>query len=236
MVEPSKPQNLGSIARVMLNFGYTNLVLVNPQVNLADPEIEIVARKAINLVHRAQIVPEFSAIREQHQLLIGTSARTGGDYKLSRVALPPDQLQLEEFYASKVAIVFGREQFGLSNAEIELCDVLLSIPTSPLYPVMNLSHAATIILYSLFKKQVEYISESQEHSTKHRLATHHERVTLENYFQKLLETTSYHMEKQHVALQAFSNILSRGYVTGREITTLMGVFKWFDINLREENS
>ncbi len=236
LVEPSKPQNVGSIARVMMNFGFTNLILVNPQLNLAHPEIEIVARKAIKLVHRAQIAPEFTTIREHHDLLIGTTARPGDDYNLSRIAITPEQLDIQEVLATKTAIVFGREQFGLSNEEIEICNILLTIPTTPHYSVMNLSHAVAVVLYSIFKRLENDEIVTDGDFTKHRLATYRERKQLEKYFQKMLETTVYHPEKQRVASQAFSNILSRGYVTGRETTTLMGVFKWIDLNLQKKSS
>ncbi|MHA2389125.1 MAG: TrmH family RNA methyltransferase, partial [Candidatus Hodarchaeales archaeon] len=91
LVEPSKVQNIGSIARVMMNFGFTKLILINPKVNLADPEIEIVARKAIHIIERAEvIISGLSELRNKFPLLIGTTARVGSDYNLNRVAITPE--------------------------------------------------------------------------------------------------------------------------------------------------
>jgi TrmH family RNA methyltransferase len=234
LVEPSKTQNVGSIARVMMNFGFHNLVLINPKVNLADPEIEIIARKAIQIVNQAQIVTRgLKYLRDEFGYFIGTTARVGSDYNLNRIAISPENAFENYFQHDRIGIVFGREQHGLLNEEISLCDMLLNIPADKDYPVLNLSHALTIILYELKKNlKIQILQEPSKHP-KHRVATFKEREKLKSYFNLLIKKINYHPEKQHVATMAFSNILSRGYITGREVTTLMGVFKWFDYQLNE---
>ncbi len=234
LVEPSKPQNLGNIARAMMNFGFSDLIIVNPRLDLSDPEIKIVARRAEIIIDQALLISKLQDIREDFKFVIGTTARIGGDYNLKRVAIPPEQLLREEFDCSKLAIVFGREQYGLSNEEIELCDLLVNIPTHMSYPVMNISHAVAIILYFLSQKFQGIYHPDSKVKPKFRVASYKERQLLLNYFEQLIETTKYHPEKYHIAVQAFSNILSRGYVTGRELTTLMGVLKWINLNLQNK--
>ena len=232
LIEPSKTQNVGSIARIMMNFGFHNLILVNPQVNLADPEIEIVARRAIEVVKNAQLIMNpLSNIRSNFEMLIATTARIGSDYNLNRIAISPDTVFLGEMPHGKIGVVFGREQHGLTNEEIALCDLVLSIPTHTNYPVLNLSHALGIILYE-FDKKFRIIKKHQDKKRpKHRIASFNERKQLKSYFNDLIDHSNYHPEKKHVAKQSFSNILSRGYVTGREVTTLMGVFKWVSLKI-----
>lgn len=231
LVEPSKPQNLGNIARVMMNFGFSDLIMINPILDLSNSEINIVARRAEIIINQAQLLTNFQDIRDNYNFVIGTTARVGGDYNLKRVAISPERLLREEFDCNKLAVVFGREQSGLSNEEIELCDLLVTIPTSLSYPAMNISHAVTIILYFLSQRFREMHRDDSQGRPKHRAATYRERQQLINYFEQLIKTTEYHPEKHNVALQAFSNVLSRGYITGREITTLMGVLKWIGLNL-----
>jgi TrmH family RNA methyltransferase len=233
LVEPSKVQNIGSIARVMMNFGFTKLILINPKVNLADPEIEIVARKAIHIIERAEvIISGLSELRNKFPLLIGTTARVGSDYNLNRVAITPEELFTDDLPIEKVGLVFGREQHGLTNDEINLCDLVLTIPSHSTYPVMNLSHALAIILYEI--RKVVKLNESTQSlgRPKHRGANYNEREQLKKYFNQLIMKINYHPEKLKVANQAFSNILSRGYITGREVTTLMGVLKWIELQLK----
>ncbi len=234
LVEPSKPQNLGSIARLMMNFGFTRLILVNPLLNLADAEIQIVARRANVLINRAQLVYDLNDVRKDFDYIISTTARVGGDQNLKRVAIPPEKLLETEFPWKKIAIVFGREQYGLSNEELELSDLIVTIPTDSAYSAMNLSHATAIILYQLYRKLENFTSNEDIRIPKHQAASFTERKKLINYFEQLITRIGYHKEKKHIAMQAFENILSRGYITGREMTVLMGVFKWINLNLKNE--
>ncbi|MFX0122499.1 MAG: RNA methyltransferase [Candidatus Hodarchaeota archaeon] len=235
LVEPSKPQNLGNIARVMMNFGFSNLILINPILDLSDPEIKVVARRADVIINQAQLVMDLHDVRESFNFLIGTTARVGGDHNLKRITIPPERLLKENFHCNKLAIVFGREQSGLSNEEISICDLLVSIPTHITYPVMNISHAVAIILYYLSQK-FQDIYQGSEVELNHRAASFRERQQLMSYFKRVVDTTGYHPEKHHVAIQAFSNVLSRGYVTGRELTTLMGVLKWVNLKLQNKEN
>ncbi|MFX0013523.1 MAG: RNA methyltransferase [Promethearchaeota archaeon] len=232
LVEPSKPQNLGNIARAMMNFGFSNLLLINPKLELSDSEIKIVARRAEVIINQAQLAMHLQDVRDEFEFLIGTTARIGSDYNLKRVAISPEQLWKEDFWYNKLGIVFGREQSGLSNEEIDLCDLLVTIPTHMAYSSMNISHAVAIILYFLNQKLQEISLNDSEGKLKYRAASHKERQLLMNYFEKVIKITGYHPEKQHVALQAFTNIISRGYVTGRELSTMMGVLKWVELKLQ----
>jgi tRNA/rRNA methyltransferase len=234
LVEPSKPQNLGNIARVILNFGFSNLILVNPLLDLKEPEIQIAARRANIIINQAEIVYSLKDIRARFDLMIGTTARVGSDYNLKRVAITPDQLLTNENNFDKLAVVFGREQHGLTNKEITLCDLIVTIPTRSSYQVMNISHAAAIILYFLSQKLKNTIQNDSVDRPKHRGATYNERKLLLSYFERLIKLSGYYQEKQHIAAQAFQNVLSRGYITGREATTLMGVFKWINLNLQNK--
>ena len=92
-----------------------------------------------------------------------------------------------------------------------------------------------IILYFMFQKYIYLKNANFKDRPKHRAATYEERQQLMVYYDKLVTNSGYHPEKRQVAFQAFSNILSRGYVTGRELTTLMGVFKWIELNLKKKS-
>ncbi|MFW9780252.1 MAG: RNA methyltransferase [Candidatus Heimdallarchaeota archaeon] len=236
LVGPSKPQNLGSIARVAMNFGILNLILVDPALDLTDQghlsEIMAVARRAGTIIDSVRIFDDFQRVRDSFSFLIGTTARTGGDYNLLRVALPPEALLSTDIGSENLAVVFGREQYGLSNKEIGLCDLVISIPTEEIYPVMNLSHAVAIIIYFLHQRFCK-LPQTMDDGSKHRAAKYQEKQQLLEYFEQVIQRSKYYPEKQRVAKQAFSNVLSRGYVTGREVSTLCGVLKWIAINLTD---
>lgn len=234
LVKPSKPQNLGSIARVAMNFGVSDLIIVDPVLDLTNPDhfsqIRAVARRAGTVIDSIKILDDLQTVRDTYDFLIGTTARIGGDYNLRRVALPPEVLLSTDIRSENLAVVFGREQHGLSNKEIGLCDLIITIPTDKTYPVMNLSHAVAIILYFLSQKFNEK-PQIKGIKPKHRAATYQERRQVLDYFGQVIQRSKYYPEKQRVAIQAFSNVISRGYVTGREVTTLCGVLKWIAYNL-----
>ena len=234
LVKPSKPQNLGNIARVAMNFGVLDLIIVDPVLDLTNPDalsqIRAVARRAGTVIDTIKIVDDLQTVRNTCDFLIGTTARIGGDYNLRRVALPPEVLLSTDIGNENLAVIFGREQHGLSNKEISFCDMVITIPTKETYPVMNLSHAVAIILYFLSRRFLGKPA-TKDKKPKHRAATYQERRQVLDYFEQVIQRSKYYPKKQQIAMQAFSNVLSRGYVSGREVTTLCGVLKWVVYNL-----
>ena len=86
----------------MMNFGFSNLIITNPTLDLSDPEINVVARRADVIINQAQLVMDLQDVRESFNFLIGTTARVGGDYNLKRIAIPPEKLLKKELEESEV--------------------------------------------------------------------------------------------------------------------------------------
>jgi len=202
----------------MANFGVTDLVLVNPRIDLKDDQISITARRSIDLVYRAKIAETLQKAVEGSSTVIGTSARIGGDKNLPRVALFPEELD-HGIFNGKISLVFGTESDGLSNMELKECDYLVTIPTDEEYPAMNLSHAVAIMLYS-FRQRINTI----EHQH-HRKANRTEIKVLLEVAMQIAAITNVRESKRTVCKQAFSNLIKRSWITGREAHTLIGFFK-----------
>lgn len=216
LVRPKKPENLGSVARLIRNFSFSKLILVNPEVDIDNERANVTARHAQDVLYTASIVENLSSALEKSNLIIGTTARTGGDYNLKRIAIIPEELNLPE-NPGKISIIFGPEDDGLSNEEIKKCNLVITLPTGDDWPALNLSHAAAIIMYFISQKL------NKREETKHRPALPVEREILLSEFSKIIEKCSFNKPEQ--AIQAFKNVLGRGYVTGRETHTLIGVMK-----------
>ena len=138
----------------MMNFNFENLYLVNP-VDLND-ECYIRAVHADKILDNAKIFSSFDDCINKIDFLVATSSiESQKDKKHLR-----NTINLEEFCEKtnkingKIGIVFGREDYGLFNEEIALCDIMLRIPSSKNYQALNLSHSVGIILYSLFIKSI----------------------------------------------------------------------------------
>ncbi len=242
LVSPLKPENIGAVARVMMNFGYNQLILVTPRANPLSKEAVIVARKARSILEESLVVENLEHVRKSHSYLIGTTARIGGEKTLNRLVLPVTHFmtsskEIIRTQWKNMALVLGPEDRGLSNEEAASCDVLLTISTSTEYPVLNLSHAAAILLYLLRTVEREEHSHKDEAplttTFKHRPATNQEKDLLIEKFAKIVRKSNFRKHKRQVVINAFKNILSRGYVSGRETLVLMGLFNWLDRRLNE---
>jgi len=163
--------------------------------------------------------PDLAQSLEDVDLVIGTSAKKAGSEKNHlRTYLKPAELaeRLADFDGES-ALVFGREDVGLFNEELEQCDVLVSIPTSPEYQSMNLSHAVAVILYELYKQ-----NPVQPRRT---LTSVRERGLLKERFGALLDELGYDENKKGPAQQMFQNLVGRAVLSRWEFHRLMGILK-----------
>ena len=153
LVEPSGPLNIGSVARLCANFDVAELRLVNAQV---DPCCEESRRMAVHGAHHLDHSQRFEQLEEavnDCRRAVGTCGRLDhGEITLSN---PDDALAwlgtpLEgkgSSNSSKVALVFGREDRGLSNEELRVCQKVVTLNSSSRYPSLNLSHAVAVLLH-----------------------------------------------------------------------------------------
>ncbi|MHC1591248.1 MAG: RNA methyltransferase [Candidatus Helarchaeales archaeon] len=223
---PKNAGNIGAIARVMKNFDLNYLVLINPDVNHLCSESRARAKHAVDVLENALVQEELKDIRDV-DFLIGTSARVGGDYNTPRIAVPVNEIgsRLKDF-KGRVGILFGREDSGLSNEDLEACDFLVTIPVSSEYRSLNLSHAACIVFYELFKMR----SESERDLISCREASRKELDHLMEKYDEILNFLGKTMKKfterrMSDARRVFRNVVSRAFISGREAHTLMGVFR-----------
>ncbi|MEQ5767611.1 RNA methyltransferase [Halomonas sp. H33-56] len=149
LVQTYHPGNIGSAARAMKTMGLTDLVLVNPRV-FPDEEATRLAAGAADVVENARVVERLEDAIDDCVRVVGASAR------LRSLPLPhydePDEMAqalVKDAVHDPVALVFGRERFGLTNDEIRLCSHQVSIPANPDYGILNLSQAVQVLAYEL---------------------------------------------------------------------------------------
>ena len=227
-VECETPGNIGFLARTMANFGLKNLVLINPPT--LTPEAYYQATHGKYIVENALVYPTLDEFYQSKRIdfKIASTGVAGGSYNLSRIPLKPEQLAENININNKIAILFGREGDGLTNKEIEDCDICVSIPTDPTYPILNISHAAAIILYELFKNKHEYAVEGLEESTAL------EKEYLIKDMSELIEKLDIPEHKKKNGLKTFKNIVNRAFITGREAHTLKGILRRLKNKLEEQ--
>jgi tRNA/rRNA methyltransferase len=144
----SHPGNIGASARAMQTMGLSRLVLVNPQ-RYPDADADAMAAGATDILQAARIVSSLDEALAGAVLAIGFSARPR---EFAGGALPvraATQEALRYAAAGDVALVFGTEMSGLSNAELSRCQIVATIPASPDFGSLNLAAAVQVAAYEL---------------------------------------------------------------------------------------
>ena len=149
LVEPAGALNVGSVARVMKNMQLEDLVLVNPQCDRASDEARKMAVRGIDVLERARIVKNLPEALQGCQKAIATTARSRSIPTL----LEPPRVALPWLLTEKVnsALIFGPEERGLSNTELNYAQRFVCIPSNPAYPSLNLAQAVAICVYELYQ-------------------------------------------------------------------------------------
>lgn len=148
LVGTSNPENLGSVARIMANFGFERLTLVAPRLEALAPRALVVACGARESIERARVVGSFEEAIGEATLVVGSTARRGD----RRPTIPPRALALrlrELGSDDRVALVFGPEDRGLTAAEIDRCDLVTHIPTRGPLASLNLAQAVAVVLWEI---------------------------------------------------------------------------------------
>jgi len=217
LVEPHYAGNIGSVARLMMNFDAHELYLVNPLVSPLEEEAMIWAVNAKQVLERAKIVNSIHAAIDDCAVVAATTAKPGPKM-VRRTPITPREFaeQVRDYWKSKdcVAILFGREPSGLTNEELELADITVTIPTSKNYPAMNLSHSVAIILYELYmQKHPGTFGGKPPSAESLRLA--------DNVFKDLIEWVGRRNPKE--TFNAWQAVLRRGARIDKEVRAILGV-------------
>ncbi len=214
--------NVGSIARVVKNFGLKELVLIDPKCDPQSKEAWDRAAHARDVLKKA-VVADFSCLK-RYDYIVGTTAKLGTDYNIPRIPMTPAELAKKLGgidKKTKVAILFGRESFGLLNEEIQKCDFTVTIPASKVYPTLNVSHAVAVVLYELFKGELE--ADFKERYTP--ISGKEKEVALEkieNILNKMHFATP---EKRETQKRLWKRMIGKAMLTKREAFALLGFLR-----------
>lgn len=148
LVEPQHPGNIGATARAMKNMGLHDLALVAPQ-RFPDPQATALAAGAVDLLEQARVVDTLAeAVADCHRV----AATTARSRYISQPVFTPREWS--EHHAARpdggrIALLFGRERVGLTNAELDYSQEIVTIPINPDYPSINLGQAVQVLCYEM---------------------------------------------------------------------------------------
>jgi tRNA/rRNA methyltransferase len=149
LVEPAVPANIGASARAIKTMSFNKLRLVNP-CDYLSMEAKKLAHGSNEILSSAEIFESLDQAIQDIDLVIGTSAKSR---RVKHDYYPADRLvdiiNKKGSSIRSAGIVFGREEYGLTNEEAKRCDILCTIPMAVRYPSLNLSQAVMIMAYEL---------------------------------------------------------------------------------------
>jgi TrmH family RNA methyltransferase len=223
LVQPLYEGNVGSVARAMKNFGYHDLVMVNPcRIDDFGLAMASHARDVLQMSRSFSCISE--AIAGANLVVGSTGKRLDAAQHHLRLHLRVPCLAPAELAGKlqgkegTVALLLGREDCGLNSEELAICDLLVSIPTCEEYPVMNLSHSAAVLFYELSNNRNQGCGRVE-------MARRESLDLLAERSRALLSEVSYPQHKEEFTLLMLRRILGRAELTEREARTLLGLIK-----------
>jgi len=236
LVEAQGPLNVGSVARIMKNMGFYNLVLVNPQCDHNGPEARKMAVHAAEILEKATIFPTLPEALKGCQRAIAT---TSLDRSLpTNLETPKNSLPWLLGHSS--ALIFGREDRGLTNAELNYAQRFVRIESDDAYPSLNLAQAVAICCYELYQAQLNQENSSQNQQS-HDLEVSLD--ILEAYYQDLesmlLKIGYLYPHTASSRMEKFRRLYNRAYPSTQEVAMLRGIIRqinWALSNYHQDDS
>ncbi len=219
LVEPKYHGNVGAVARLLKNFGLEELIIVNFEEFNDESISRAMGGKEILL--NAKRVDTFEEAIADFDIVAGTSSTVTGNFKKFRriPMLPSEFWESVSKKEGRIALVFGREGDGLRNEELEKCNYFFHVPANPDFPVLNLSHAVSVVLYDMTRNMelvaTDLVRKANDFETEKLI----ERIGL------VLEKTGYPGYRLKNTQVMLRRIISRTDLTDSEFYKIMGIIR-----------
>ena len=216
LVEPEYEQNLGAVARAMKNFGFSDLRLVNPKCDPLGFDSVKFSKHARDVLEGAKVCNSLSEATKGCKFAAGMTGvlyRHWSETFRSPISVRQLKQGLAKQKEGNVALVFGNEGVGLSEGDISACDLIVTIPANKEYPILNLSHAVSIVLYELSDLPVLGFTPAGEE----------EKERLIEAFSLLVERYAKLMRNPRKVKIAFRRMVGKAMLTDKECASILGV-------------
>jgi TrmH family RNA methyltransferase len=149
LVDTKTPANIGSVARAMMNMGFSRLVLVDPPEDKNGEALKLAAG-AHEILDKAEVRRTLKDAVSDQGLVLGASRHKGRRRRNVHTPREMAEQAVPLLERNKVSLVFGNEVNGLESVDLALCHELISIPSSEDFSSLNLSHAVMVVMYEFF--------------------------------------------------------------------------------------
>ena len=224
MVGTTEPGNIGAAARAMKNMSLSRLFLVDPK-NYPSAAATARASGADDVLSSAIVCSSLAEALEGVHLVIGASARQR-NIKWKQLDVLDTCKEIQKTLAKskqQVAVIFGTENSGLTNKELDLCHILMTIPGNPDYFSLNIASAIQVFAYQFFVSNIHIDFESSDNE----LASFEELEDFYVHLEQVLEHIDYFDEKRPKSLlmRRLRRLFGRSYPEKEEVAILRGILK-----------
>jgi tRNA/rRNA methyltransferase len=226
LVNPSLSQNIGSVARAMLNFGLQELRLVNPKKDWLNQDARSLAADADIVLDQAKVFITLQDALQDLQVIYATTARPRD---LNKEIITPAQAAQEILHFPplnyRVGILFGSEKCGLDNDHIALSHKVITIPLNPNFTSINLAQSLVIVAYELFQTQDPQLLKDPLWQRRETVAPYEELLGFFDHLETELQKSGYFRpaHKAPVMTRNLRNLFTRAHLSSQEVRTLRGV-------------
>ena len=220
LVSPIYSGNVGSVCRAMKNMGVTSLAIAAPRGSLETEDARKMSLHAYDVLQKRTEHATLAEAVADCGLVVGTSARQGlyRNHSETPRALAPRLVEVAK--KTKVALVFGPEDNGLSNDDLQVCTQVVRIPSSPKYSSLNLAQAVMVCCYELFTASGEY--EAPEALSPEAPSAMRQQM-FKRWRESLLEIGFMKEDKADHIMLGLQRILSRGQLTIKDVRIMIGI-------------
>ena len=220
LLEPQLEENIGAVARAMLNFNLHNLRIIKKKWRPNRISFKTSA-KADEILKNAQVFKNLEDAINDLQFVFATSNRKR-DLNTDLVNLKQGTKIINNYKNSKVGILFGPERSGLTNEHIALCDKIIEIPLNKNFKSLNLAQSVLLIAYELFN-----LTLSKTNFVKIKKTKKKELIIFFKVLQNYLEKVNFFKvkEKKKIMMRNIKTIFNKAELTEKEVKILLGIIK-----------
>lgn len=236
LVNPQLGENIGTAARAMANFGLHDLRLVEPRDGWPNEKAVTASSGAHWIIDKATVHATLAdAVKDAHYVY-ATTARPRG---MTKEVITPEQagedMRMRMARGEKLAILFGRERWGLSNDEVSMADVIITAPVNPAFASINIAQAVLLVGYEWFKDQAQTLGQQTPElaalegpglqTPDTRPATKEELEGFIGHLERELDTAGFFKtdDKKPGMLRNIRNLFARAELTEQEVRSLRGI-------------
>jgi tRNA/rRNA methyltransferase len=223
LVNPQLGENIGSCARALKNFGFSDLNIVKPRDVWPNTKARMTSVGAYDIIKSAKLFDTVDQAVKKFDIVLATSARRR-DIQKKHISVSSFSNFLKKYNKANIGIMFGPEASGLSNHDLSLANFIIQVPTANRLTSLNLSHAVIVVCYEIFKST--HFKKEKKVKILNKLASKKSIQNMIIFLEKLLDQKKFFKppEKKKSMILNINNIFGRLELSEKEMRILFSIF------------